>query len=89
MTKIDEIVINFHMTEACNFKCGYCYAKWSDNYSETELHHSSSHINSLMQKLSDYFFSNNQLRQKINYKFIQEESELVFFTLELSLLKCA
>ncbi|MFA6404035.1 MAG: SiaB family protein kinase [Salinivirgaceae bacterium] len=27
--------------------------------------------------------------QKINYKFVQEESELVFFILELSLLKCA
>jgi len=27
--------------------------------------------------------------QKINYKFIQEGSELVFFILELSLLKCA
>jgi radical S-adenosyl methionine domain-containing protein 2 len=22
------IVINWHVTEACNYRCGYCYAKW-------------------------------------------------------------
>lgn len=23
-----QIVINWHVTEACNFRCGYCYAHW-------------------------------------------------------------
>lgn len=22
------VVINWHVTEACNYRCGYCYAKW-------------------------------------------------------------
>lgn len=22
------VVINWHVTEACNYHCGYCYAKW-------------------------------------------------------------
>lgn len=24
----NPIVINWHVTEACNYHCGYCYAKW-------------------------------------------------------------
>ena len=25
---IDELVINWHITEACNYACRYCFAKW-------------------------------------------------------------
>jgi len=25
---LDATVINWHVSEACNFRCGYCYAKW-------------------------------------------------------------
>lgn len=27
-TVVSPIVINWHVTEACNFRCCYCYAKW-------------------------------------------------------------
>lgn len=30
------IVINWHVTEACNYHCGYCYAKW-DSPSQADL----------------------------------------------------
>jgi radical S-adenosyl methionine domain-containing protein 2 len=26
--EIDELVVNWHLTEACNYRCGYCYAAW-------------------------------------------------------------
>lgn len=26
--KIDELVVNWHLTEACNFGCQFCYAQW-------------------------------------------------------------
>lgn len=26
-----ELVVNWHVTEACNFKCNYCFAKWDRN----------------------------------------------------------
>ncbi len=29
MRVINEITINWHINEACNFGCNYCYAKWS------------------------------------------------------------
>lgn len=26
--ELDEVTINWHINEACNFSCNYCYAKW-------------------------------------------------------------
>lgn len=26
--KIQQFVVNYHINEICNFKCGYCYADW-------------------------------------------------------------
>ena len=26
--KIEQLVINWHLTEACNYRCHYCYATW-------------------------------------------------------------
>lgn len=71
MTTVSEIVINFHMTEECNYRCGYCYAKWEGNQSKTELHHSFGDIESLLLKLADYFFSANSLHQILNYTSVR------------------
>jgi radical S-adenosyl methionine domain-containing protein 2 len=27
-TFVDEIVVNWHVTEACNYRCRYCYSHW-------------------------------------------------------------
>ena len=27
-----ELVVNWHITEACNYKCDYCFAKWDSKY---------------------------------------------------------
>lgn len=32
-----DIVINWHITEACNFSCKYCYAQWQDEGLGREL----------------------------------------------------
>jgi radical S-adenosyl methionine domain-containing protein 2 len=71
MTTISEIVINFHMTEECNYRCGYCYATWEGNYSKAELHHSFGDIKSLLLKLADYFFSENRLHQILSYTSVR------------------
>lgn len=34
-----ELVINWHLTEACNFACRYCYAKWHSDGTSRELIH--------------------------------------------------
>ncbi len=28
--QLSELVINWHITEACNYRCRYCYAHWED-----------------------------------------------------------
>ena len=25
---VEELVINWHVTEACNYRCRYCYSAW-------------------------------------------------------------
>ncbi|GIU46515.1 viperin family antiviral radical SAM protein [Shewanella algidipiscicola] len=71
MTNISEMVINFHMTETCNYRCGYCYATWESNDSQAELHHSSGDIQSLLIKLADYFFSENPIRKALGYTSVR------------------
>lgn len=34
-----ELVINWHVTEACNYVCRYCYSKWHANGRDRELIH--------------------------------------------------
>ncbi|PKG60661.1 hypothetical protein CXF63_06590 [Psychrobacter sp. Choline-3u-12] len=29
-----ELVVNWHITEACNYKCSYCFAKWNRQKNE-------------------------------------------------------
>lgn len=31
---LSELVVNWHITEVCNYRCSYCYAKWDDNGKE-------------------------------------------------------
>ncbi len=56
-----ELVVNWHITEACNFSCSYCFAKWEDKYGK-ELLHSADKVKKLMdeiQKLKGIFNQNN------------------------------
>ena len=68
---IQELVINFHMTEACNFRCEYCYATWDGNNSQQELHHSYSNIKELVTKTANYFLNDNPIKQKLGYKTVR------------------
>ncbi|WP_305830925.1 viperin family antiviral radical SAM protein [Photobacterium leiognathi] len=68
---IQELVINFHMTELCNFRCEYCYATWETNNSQQELHHSNSNIEKLITKVSKYFLNDNPIKEKLNYQDVR------------------
>ncbi|PSV15954.1 viperin family antiviral radical SAM protein [Photobacterium kishitanii] len=68
---IQELVINFHMTETCNFRCEYCYATWDSNNSQQELHHSYSNIKELITKTANYFLNDNPIKQKLGYKTVR------------------
>ena len=60
-----ELVINWHITEVCNYSCTYCFAKWNR---PNELHRNDDNVLLLLQNLADYFLSNqSQLKQSLQY----------------------
>lgn len=68
---INELVINFHMTESCNYRCSYCYATWQDMPAATELHRKEGAVKALLDALAVYFFSDCPLKQTLNYQTVR------------------
>lgn len=54
---VSELVINWHITEACNFSCRYCYAKW--NGDEKELIHNWGRTEKLLDEIASFFAPDN------------------------------
>lgn len=53
---LDALVVNWHILEACNFRCGYCYAKWDDN--RGEVWRNPATAEQLLSALSSFFAPN-------------------------------
>jgi radical S-adenosyl methionine domain-containing protein 2 len=51
----NELVINWHITEACNYRCRYCYAKWDKAGSQRELIHDHARSTKLLEELAAFF----------------------------------
>ncbi len=71
MSKSNELVINFHMTEHCNYRCEYCYATWNEGCHSKELHRQEGAVQSLIDKLSEYFLTSNPLMDAMRYKTVR------------------
>jgi radical S-adenosyl methionine domain-containing protein 2 len=69
--KLAELVINFHMTETCNYSCTYCYATWEASCGAKELHRTEGAIETLIDHLADHFLSDNPLQQVMNYQSVR------------------
>lgn len=54
-----ELVINWHITEACNFSCRYCYAKWQADDIGRELIHDRQGTWNMLSAIYDYFSPEN------------------------------
>lgn len=54
---VPELVINWHITEACNYSCRYCYAKWDGT--EKELIHSWERAQKLLDEIASFFAAGN------------------------------
>ena len=67
--KTKELVINWHMTEVCNYSCKYCFAKWGR---PNELHRSEQDIIKLLDKLADYFIKGTPtLKKELGYESVR------------------
>ena len=47
---MNEITVNWHIIQKCNYKCYYCFAKY-DNYDKKEVHNSKKEIEILLNKI--------------------------------------
>ncbi|MED5613491.1 viperin family antiviral radical SAM protein [Janthinobacterium sp. P210005] len=56
---VRELVVNWHVTEVCNYGCRYCYAKWEDGGSTQELIHDSSAVKALVEEVGRFFKPGN------------------------------
>jgi radical S-adenosyl methionine domain-containing protein 2 len=66
----DELVINYHVTEVCNYSCKFCYAKWQR---PNELHTQGNNAELMLEKLAAYFFNKmgNQVKNEFPYKSVR------------------
>lgn len=68
-TDTHELVLNWHLTDACNYGCRYCYARWNDGQADEVFRHPGK--SSLLLKELYRFFSpsnrNNPLRNELDY----------------------
>ena len=70
--KISELVINWHITEACNYQCRYCYAKWDG--AGSELIHDFGASSEMLEGIFRFFSPlnrDNPLRQYMDWKALR------------------
>ncbi|MGA4607220.1 viperin family antiviral radical SAM protein [Pseudoalteromonas maricaloris] len=66
---IKELVINWHITEVCNYDCKYCFAKWGR---PKELHRSLEEIEKLLDNLALYFINGqSRLKSELGYETVR------------------
>ncbi|MFA0237891.1 viperin family antiviral radical SAM protein [Vibrio sp. 10N.222.55.C7] len=64
-----ELVINWHLTEVCNYGCTYCFAKWGR---PNELHRSEQEVAKLLDKLANYFIKGTPtLKEELGYESVR------------------
>ena len=56
---VDELVINWHITEACNYSCTYCYAKWDSAHRTRDVFHDMQAVRALLSDLRQFFDPDN------------------------------
>lgn len=70
--QLSELVINWHITEACNYRCQYCYAHWTG--SGRELVHNVSATAQMLETLWQYFHPQNlanPLRRQMDWRGVR------------------
>jgi len=70
MKVLNDLVINYHVTEKCNYACQFCYAQWNK---PNELHANGNKAESLIALLATYFITNskNSIQQQMPYQNVR------------------
>ena len=60
VNSVNELVINWHFTETCNYSCKYCYSHWNKPSQKKELFHDDELTRRLLRELRRFFAPNNK-----------------------------
>lgn len=66
-----ELVINYHMSEACNYRCEFCFATWETQRKRAELHRADGGVDALLDHFAGYFLDDNPLRRETGYSAVR------------------
>jgi radical S-adenosyl methionine domain-containing protein 2 len=56
---VDQLVVNWHLTEACNYSCRYCYSHWGKSCGKGDLFHDKGSSHELLSELCRFFSPKN------------------------------
>lgn len=73
MKKTDQLVLNWHLTETCNYVCRYCYSSWSRRQ-VGEIFRNPEVSSALLKELYRYFRAENSfnpLQQSLHWKNVR------------------
>lgn len=56
---VEELVINWHVTEACNYRCRYCYSSWQRQSGQLDVVRDEAASTNLLQALWSFFRPDN------------------------------
>lgn len=71
---IEQLVINWHVNEACNYNCLYCYAKWNNQGKLTDVVRDFEKTEAFLQRLYAFFSPDsitNPLQKKLRWKSVR------------------
>ena len=56
---VDQFVVNWHLTEACNYSCRYCYSRWEKSCGQKEIFRDERYSSELLRELYRFFSPEN------------------------------
>lgn len=74
MHSIAQLVLNWHVTETCNYRCQYCYATWKNSALPCELIRNPKQTAALLSELYRFFQPDNlsnPLTKRLNWSAVR------------------
>jgi len=72
--KIEQLVVNWHVTEACNYFCRYCYSSWVNESKKGEILQDPVTTSQILKELHCFFNPSNAinpLRKNLRWKSVR------------------
>jgi radical S-adenosyl methionine domain-containing protein 2 len=71
---VDELVVNWHLLEACNYSCKFCYAHWADLTNKSDIWKDKAESYRLLEELWRFFEpgnTNNVLADSLKWQGVR------------------